>query len=101
MMHRRTDDGCSVIPLYIGKAETIGRGGQLSANLRNLYKSKDKFARWGDNYAYHIGDLSAAVLMGHHAQKTTPKYNAWASKMFKTAKTQHPQLGRVLINRAS
>jgi hypothetical protein len=26
---------------------------------------RDKFGRWGDNYVYHIGDLSAAVLTYH------------------------------------
>jgi hypothetical protein len=45
IMHRRGSDG-SLVPLYIGKAETFGRGaGNLSANLRNLRTSKDKFAR--------------------------------------------------------
>src|SRR5262249_10317148 len=61
IMHQRGSDG-SIVPLYIGKAETFGKGdGNLSANLCNLHTNKDKFARWGDNYAYHIGDLSAAV----------------------------------------
>jgi hypothetical protein len=92
MMHRRAPDG-SLMPLYIGKAETLGRGdGNLSANLRNLRTSKDKFARWGDNYAYHIGDLSAAVLNGHPVEKRTPKYSEWASKIFKNAPTDRPQL---------
>jgi len=80
-------------PLYIGKAETIGKGDRnLSANLRNLHKSKDKFARWGDNYAYHIGDLSAAALTGHPVEKKNPKYKEWASKLFKNAPTERPQL---------
>jgi hypothetical protein len=72
-MHRRGSDR-SLVPLYIGKAETFGRGdGNLSANLRNLRTSKDKFARWGDNYPYHIGDLSAVVLTGHPDEKQNPK----------------------------
>lgn len=92
IMHRRGSDG-SVVPLYIGKAETLGRGDRnLSANLRNLRTSKDKFARWGDNYAYHFGDLSAAVLAGHPIEKRNPKYGAWASKIFKNAPTEQPQL---------
>jgi hypothetical protein len=54
-----------VIPLYIGKAETLGKGnGNLSANIRGIERDTSKFARWGDNYAYHIGDLSAVVLPG-------------------------------------
>ena len=92
IMHRRGSDG-SLVPLYIGKAETFGRGdGNLSANLRNLRTSKDKFARWGDNYAYHIGDLSAAVLTNHPVEKRNPKYIEWASKIFKCAPTEQPQL---------
>ena len=92
IMHRRGSDG-SVVPLYIGKAETFGKGGgNLSANLFNLRTSKNKFARWGDNYAYHIGDLSAAVLTGHPLEKRNPKYSEWASKMFKSAPTEQPQL---------
>ena len=92
IMLRRGSDG-SLVPLYIGKAETFGRGdGNLSANLRNLRTSKDKFARWGDNYAYHIGDLSAAVLTGHPVEKRNPKYSEWALKIFKSAPTEQPQL---------
>src|SRR5262249_11324426 len=92
VMHRRGSDG-SLVPLYIGKAATFGRGDRnLSANLRNLRTSKHKFARWGDNYDYHIGDLSAAVLTGHPVEKRKPKYIKWASKIFKSAPTEQPQL---------
>jgi hypothetical protein len=96
IMHRRGDDGC-VVPLYIGKAETFGlRGKNLSANICDLRNRKDKFARWGDNYAYHIGNLSAAALANHVAIQTVvkrnPKYIVWASKIFKTAPTERPQL---------
>jgi hypothetical protein len=74
-MLRRGSDG-SLVPLYIGKAESFGKGhGNLSANLCNLHTSKNKFARWGDNYAYHIGDLSAPVLTGHPVEKRNPKYS--------------------------
>jgi hypothetical protein len=42
----------AILPLYIGKTETLGRGsGNLSANVRSIEKNKGKFARWGDNYA--------------------------------------------------
>lgn len=70
------------VPLYIGKTESAGRGGGLSVNIANLHKDKSKFARWGDNYAYHIGDLSACVLPGHGDGKKTPKYRAWADCLF-------------------
>jgi hypothetical protein len=92
MMHRRGDDG-SLVPLYIGKAETCGRGKKnLSANICNLHSRKDKFARWGDNYAYHIGDLSAAALANQPLERRSPKYIEWASKIFKSAPTERPQL---------
>jgi hypothetical protein len=49
--------GSDFDPLYIGKAETLGKGdGNLSANLLRLDSDTSKFARWGDNYAYHFGD---------------------------------------------
>ena len=73
----------NVVPLYIGKAETFGKGDRnLSVNLRNLHTDRSKFARWGDNYQYHIGDLSAAVLAGHDAGKVSPKYEKWAGALF-------------------
>ena len=71
-MYRK--DGSIVVPLYIGKTETIGKSNNLSANIENLHRDKSKFARWGDNYAYHIGDLSAATLPGHPIEKMTNKY---------------------------
>lgn len=55
--------GDQFVPLYIGKAETLGKGkGNLSANIRGIETDRSKFAPWGDNYAYHVGDLSACVL---------------------------------------
>jgi hypothetical protein len=92
IMHQGGDDGC-VVPLYIGKAETFGLGGKnLSANICDLHSRTDKFARWGDNYAYHIGDLSAAALANQPVEKRNPKYIVWASKIFKNAPTERPQL---------
>ena len=71
------------VPLYIGKTETFGKGDRnLSANIKNLHKDKSKFARWGDNYAYHIGDLSACFLPGHAQEKKTMKYQSWADCLF-------------------
>lgn len=43
---------------------------------------KSKFARWGDGYAYHVGDLSACVLNGHSDAAKTLKYQAWANCLF-------------------
>ena len=82
-----------VLPLYIGKTETIGKGeGNLSANIRNLNRDKSKFARWGDNYAYHIGDLSAAVLPGHNPAKISRKYQEWGRALFTDIQVEHPEL---------
>ena len=73
------------IPLYVGKAETLGKGdGNLSANLKNIQVDRSKFARWGDNYAYHVGDLSACVLPGHAPDKQTAKYKDWAELLFES-----------------
>ena len=85
--------GDKIFPLYIGKAETIGKGnGNLSANIKNISKDKSKFARWGDNYAYHIGDLSAAVLPGHDPNKMNRKYLDWGRTLFIDLSTHNPKL---------
>ena len=76
--------GINVIPLYIGKAETIGKGNRnLSANIKNIHTDQSKFARWGDNYAYHIGDLSAVAVPGHKSNKSNSKYVDWSNSLFK------------------
>jgi hypothetical protein len=81
------------VPLYIGKTETLGKGdANLSANIANLDRDTSKFARWGDNYAYHVGDLSACVLPGHSASKLTQKYQAWAERLFVSVPSDRPQL---------
>jgi hypothetical protein len=85
----------SFVPLYIGKAETFGKGdGNLSANLKNVSTDRSKFARWGDNYAYHIGDLSACVLPGHRPEKRVAKYESWASTLFEDVPSMKPRLRR-------
>ena len=89
------DTDQEVVPLYVGKAETAGRSdGVFSANLVNLERDRSKFARWGDGYAYHIGDLSACVLPGHPPEKKTAKYNSWASRLFKEVPSECPCLKR-------
>jgi hypothetical protein len=80
-------------PLYIGKTETIGKGDRnLSVNIENLHKNSSKFARWGDNYAYHIGDLSAVVIPGHDKKKINPKYVSWADQLFENFPSGNPKL---------
>tara|TARA_B100002003_G_scaffold17150_1_gene14222 strand:- start:122 stop:646 length:525 start_codon:yes stop_codon:yes gene_type:complete len=86
-------DLSKVLPLYIGKAETIGkRNRNLSANIKNLHSNTQNFARWGDNYAYHIGDLSAVALPGHDPSKKSRKYLNWAKVLFLEFPTSRPQL---------
>jgi hypothetical protein len=73
------------LPLYIGKTETFGRGeSNLSANIQNLHKNRRNFARWGDNYAYHIGNLSAWVLPGHREDVKKKNYESWATCLFES-----------------
>jgi hypothetical protein len=92
----REDD--EFVPLYIGKAETFGkRAGNLSANVKNLLTDRSKFARWGDNYAYHIGDLSACVLPGHGADRQPSKYKAWAASLFADVPSLSPKPRRPIL----
>ncbi|MFF2529746.1 hypothetical protein ACFVS2_12655 [Brevibacillus sp. NPDC058079] len=88
MMFWKVDN--EVIPLYIGKAEKYGKkGGNLSENIKG---DNAKFCRWGYNYAYHIGDLSAVVCPGHQEEKRTRKYEKWAKRLFETIQTDSPML---------
>ena len=83
----------SVIPLYIGKSEKYGRkGNNLSANIHSIRKNFDKFCRWGNNYEYHIGDLSAAVCPGHHDTKINRKYIRWGNRLFTNLPSTQPKL---------
>jgi hypothetical protein len=76
-------ESTNVIPLYIGKAELYGKSERnLSVNISDLVSGVAMFGRWGYNYAYHIGDLSAATLPGHPEEKRTPKYLKWSSMLF-------------------
>jgi hypothetical protein len=73
----------SVIPLYFGKAEILGKGdANLSANISDLATGDGKFGRWGYNYAYHLGDLSALTLLGHPEGKKSRKYDDWRKAIF-------------------
>jgi len=84
-----TLDGETVVPRYVGKAGKYGRDDErLSANLKNVRTNRSKFARWGDGYAYHLGELSAALL-DHHDDPSVNrdddprgKYQAWADALF-------------------
>lgn len=91
MMHRLDERG-RVVPLYVGKAGRHGRSGAaVSANIAAIRANTSRFARWGYNYAYHMGDLSAAALPGHAASKVQPKYARWARRLFRDASTATPR----------
>jgi len=92
MMHTKGDDG-GVVPFCIGKSETLGKtSGLLSVNLERVATDTSKFARWRDNYAYHIGDLSAIVLSGHDEKVQTNKYRSWATALFEGVNKDRPRL---------
>ncbi len=88
----RLDETGRVVPLYIGRAGRYGRTGEISANLASIRANSGKFARWGYNYAYHLGDLSAAVLPGHLPSAVSPKYRRWARCLFEAAPSPAPRL---------
>ncbi len=93
IMHRLGGDG-RVVPLYIGKAGRHGRSGApVSANIASIRANAGRFARWGYNYAYHMGDLSAAALPGHPPLKVQPKYARWARRLFREAPADAPRPG--------
>lgn len=70
------------VPLYIGKAEKKGVKHPISVNIANLRRDKSKFARWGDNVAYHIGDLSHALFGFEAYKQPDKKYKRWAEVLF-------------------
>jgi hypothetical protein len=45
----------------------------------------------GYGYAYHMGDLSCAVLAGHEPRRPTPKYLRWAKRLFVEAPALVPR----------
>jgi hypothetical protein len=89
MMFREGSEAPGV-PLYIGRAGRVGRNGGLSQNLRRIETNEANFARWGYNYAYHLGDLSAAVL--DHAKGVVPKYRSWVTALFYESPATAPRL---------
>lgn len=87
LMFRR--DSGSAVPLYFGKAEVFGKQkGRLSVNISDLPSGDGMFGRWGYNYAYHLGDLSAVTLPGHPEDKKTLKYQDWRRALFADRDTE-------------
>ena len=89
VMH--TGTGELLIPRYVGKAEKKGVKNEISANLARIRHDPDKFGRWGYNSAYHLGELSHAVL-GEAFKLGQPKksYGRWRDALF--AQTSPPVL---------
>ena len=86
-------DSGQIVPLYIGKSEKYGKKGRnLSVNIEKIERNKGKFCRWGHQYDYHIGDLSAIVCKGHPVEKQRVKYRKWADKLFKNYLSGSPCL---------
>ena len=85
-------DDTYVVPLYIGRTGMFGVKGGLSANLAAIRSDRGKFGRWGSNYAYHIGDLSAVACPGHPESKRSLKYQRWAERLFVDAPSETPTL---------
>lgn len=77
------------MPLYVGKAETTGRMGGLSANIKSLSKS-GLFARWGYGRFYHMGELSAAVLGADRPADAV--HRRWAEALFTGIPSTEPTL---------
>jgi len=85
LMYWLIDD--EIVPLYVGKAGKYGRDGKrLSNNLVELRGSgTGKFARWGNGYDYHIGDISNVIFS--HDRKNKTKYENWADRLFAEDRT--------------
>ena len=88
LMHR-LDAAGRIVPLYVGKAGRYGRTGSMSANLVNIRGNGTMFSRWGYNYAYHMGDLSAAALPGHAPSRWCPSTSAGRRGFLKRRLRQH------------
>ncbi|MFF0828147.1 hypothetical protein ACFYU8_14860 [Brevibacillus sp. NPDC003359] len=67
----------------------MGKGEGTSENIKD---DSGKFCRWGYNYVYRIGDLSAVVCPDHQDIKKTRKYEKWANKLFAATQTDNPVL---------
>src|SRR5258707_10345778 len=62
-----------------------------------LKPTHQNLARWGDNYAYHIGDLSSVVLPGREIDIKPLKYRLWAEALFETTNSERPRLRQPVL----
>lgn len=80
-----TGAGDTMTPRYIGKAEKKGVKNPISANLVGIASNLSKFGRWGYNKAYHVGELSHAVIgTDFMPGSASGKYHRWAAALFET-----------------
>jgi hypothetical protein len=80
MMYWRDEPAGSVLPALRRPHRPVRqKAGNVSTNLLDMRGARQRFARWGSGYQYHIGDLSAASCPGHAPAKVSPKYQRWAS----------------------
>lgn len=94
----------SVTPYFFTATEETGRDGfKLSKNLsdtKSTNTSRRFFARWGDDYERHIGQLSNAMFPenGIKASKVKAK---WITDLFdKAGEYYHPKVGIWFIAKA-
>jgi hypothetical protein len=80
----------SFSPLYVGKAERRGRKNSINAIFRDIGANRRMFARWGDDFGYHIGDLSHALFRFQADRPVTRTYQRWATTLF--ASSDPPRL---------
>ncbi len=86
-------DRRQVVPLHLGTARKCGKDGRsLSSAIAGVERSRQRFCHWGDAYGSHVGDLSAAVLPGHAADKVKRRYRSWAERLFVQVPAASPRL---------
>ena len=72
------------VPLFVGKTERRGIRRQVSENIRSIRANTSAFARWGDNIAYHVGDLSHALFRFKAYREPRRSYQRWAATLFES-----------------
>lgn len=81
------ESGAEIVPLYIGMARRQGRTHPLSVNIERIRTNWQKFGRWGDGRAYHIGDLSHALFGFESYKDVDPRYVRWIDRLFENPQT--------------
>lgn len=76
-------------PLYVGKTSKFNTTGyEINPNIESLATRENRFARWGYGKAWHLGELSNAILRsswlesGEFTDKSINK-KQWAETLFR------------------